>query len=99
MSRPDKDTLRYTDTLSRWDGNANGNSLLRSHLELAKDKALPIRLIIAKASDMGPVNAGVDASEIPKTFHTKPEVIGSLVSFDGDKFVIDFRRIYSLPNK
>jgi hypothetical protein len=93
FSRPDKDTLRYTDTLSRWQGNEAGNNLLRKHLVEARDKALPIRLVVATTTETGHVDAGRDASEVRKTFHPKPEVVGSLVSFDGDEFVIDFRRM------
>jgi len=36
FSRPDQETLRCTDTLSRWEGNAAGNNLLREHLLLAQ---------------------------------------------------------------
>ena len=92
LSNPDKQTLRYTDTLSRWAANAVGNDLLRQHLQLAEQQSLPIRLVVATAQSKLEVDQGWDASKIEKTFHVKPEVIGSLASFDGDAFVIDFRR-------
>jgi hypothetical protein len=93
FSRPDKDTLRYTDTLSRWEGNSSGNNLLREHLLLAQSASLPIRLVIATAQNTIPIDNGWDASQISKTFHIKPEVVGKLVSFDGDEFIIDFGRV------
>jgi hypothetical protein len=92
FSRPDKDTLRYTDRLSRWEGNAPGNKLLRTHLQLAQKDSLPIRLIVATAHNTLALDHGWDASKIDKTFHVKPELIGQLSSFDGDELVIDFRR-------
>lgn len=90
FSKPDKHTMRYSDTLSRWQGNALGNNLLREHLQLAKEQSLPIRLVIATTKEIQQVDNGSDASKISKTFHIKPEVIGSLVFFDGDQFIIDF---------
>jgi hypothetical protein len=92
FSRPDKDTLRYTDTLSRWAGNVLGNNLLREHIILAQNQALPVRLVVATAKNASHVDAGLDASKISKTFHVRPEVEGRLISFDGDEFVIDFCR-------
>ena len=92
FSRPDKDTLRYKDTLSRWEGNSLGNNLLREHISLAKAQDLPIRLVVATAQNTPHLDAGWDASKISKTFHIKPELVGRLVSFDGDEFVIDYCR-------
>jgi hypothetical protein len=92
FSRPEKDTLRYTDTLSRWEGNAQGNNLLSQHLNTAQAEGRPIRLVVATALDTNPIDKGWDASVVSKTFHPKPELVGTLVSFDGDQYVIDFRR-------
>ena len=91
FSRPDKETLRYTDTLSRWEGNTPGNNLLREHLLLAQAGSLPIRLVVATAQNTLALDQGWDASKISKTFHVKPEVVGQLTSFNGDEFIIDYR--------
>jgi len=93
FSRPDKDTLRYSDTLSRWEGNAPGNNLLREHLLLAQAESRLIRLVVATALNTIPIDKGWDASLISKTFHIKPEVVGKLTEFDGNAFIIDFRRV------
>ena len=85
--------MRYTDILSRWEANSLGNNLLREHLLLALAESLPIRLVVATALNTLPIDKGWDASLISKTFHIKPEVVGRLVAFDGDEFIIDFRRI------
>ena len=91
FSRPDKETLRYTDKLSRWEGNALGNKLLRDHLLLAQADSLPIHLIVATAQNTLALDQGWDAINISKTFHIKPQLIGQLASFDGDQFIIDYR--------
>lgn len=92
LSRPEPETLRYTDKLSRWAGNAPGNRLLRSHIEEAFDSRRSVRLVIATPADRRIVDDGTDASAVKKTFHVKPEVTGVVASFDGDEFVIDFKR-------
>lgn len=92
FSKPDIGTLRYEDSLSRWEGNAPGNNLLREHLTIAKAEGRPIRLVVATALNTLAIDQGWDASKISKTFHVKPEVVGTLTFFDGDRMVIDFRR-------
>jgi len=83
-------TMRYDDKLSRWKGNELGNNLLRSHLRLAQEKVLPIRLIIARTEDTARVDLGLDASKGKNKFTPRPDVVGKLIEFDGDRFVIDF---------
>jgi hypothetical protein len=85
-------TLRYTDRLSRWQGNRPGNNLLRSHLERAAVEQMSIRAVIARTPRTEVVDNGEDASNIPKTFIVRPDLIGSLSTFDGDQYIIDFVR-------
>lgn len=92
FSHPDKQTLRYTDKLSRWEGNALGNNLLRQHLLLAQRDSLLIRLVVATAQNTSEIDQGRDASKISKTFHVKQGLTGRLSHFDGDEFWIDFRK-------
>ena len=84
--------LRYTDQLSRWSGNIRGNNLARKHLELIQVDGLPIRLVIAHTNNSAVVDSGESAASIKNTFSCRQEFIGSLVSFDGDEFVIDFNK-------
>jgi len=93
FERPDVGTLRYRDRLSRWSGNELGNRLLKDHLAQAIASTLPVRLVIATPQVRESIDAGRDASTVRKTFHAKPEVVGRVVDFDGDSFVIDFQRI------
>ncbi|SDZ14035.1 hypothetical protein SAMN04487939_1182 [Lysobacter sp. yr284] len=93
FDRPDAGTLRYRDRLSRWAGNESGNRLLKEHLAQAVASSLPVRLVVATPVSREQIDAGRDASAVRKKFHTKPEVTGRVVDFDGDSFVIDFQRI------
>ena len=80
----------YEDRLSRWDGNHPGRELLREHLQLAIENELRVRQIVATLDDPRDRTDG-DASAAPKTFSTHGEVVGRVVSFDGDAFAIDFQ--------
>jgi hypothetical protein len=42
--------------------------------------------------DTAVVDAGEDASNIRKTFHVRKDLVGQIVSFDGDKYVLDFKK-------
>jgi len=84
--------LRYTDMLSRWKLNTPGKNLLIEHLTAARDQGLPIRLVIATTDQPEVVDQGEEASTIRKTFHVKEDLVGRISAFDGDNFVIEFRR-------
>jgi hypothetical protein len=90
--KPGDGGLRYEDTLSRWSGNAPGNNLCGQHVADAFNNKLPVRLVIATAVDTEVVDSGNDASKVKKTFHTRPDMIGRITHFDGDRFIIDFQR-------
>lgn len=93
FSMPEKGVLRYSDQLSRWKAeNHLGKNLLTSHITQAYEQKLPVRLVIATTSESARVDAGEDASNLPKTFHLKEDFVGQVVSFDGDAYVIDFRK-------
>jgi len=93
FTMPEKGLLRYSDCLSRWkDLKHPGRNLFVKHLGQAHTERLPVRLIIATAKDTGKVDAGEDASGLQKTFDVREEFVGQVVSFDGDAYVIDFRK-------
>jgi hypothetical protein len=80
---PGPGVLRYEDALSRDTSDRPGAALLGEHLVLARDGQLPVRMIvIAEAS------AGKPRNKI----YARPDVIGRLVEFDGDRFIVDFTR-------
>ena len=84
--------LCYRDHLSRWDGNTAGNNLLRDHLNKALADDLPVRLVIAKTEATDIVDSGQDASQVSKTFGVRDELMGRVISFDGDNFEFEFVR-------
>ena len=87
FGHPSQGVLRYEDKLSRGGEEAkSGNELLGQHLTLARDGELPIRMVVMTSS----VNAST--SKVSKSFHVRPDLIGKVVKFDGDHYIIDFTR-------
>ena len=87
-----KGLLVYGDRLSRWSGNALGNALIRDHLLDAFRERCLVRMVVATATDTNSVVHGHDASAVKKTFHVREDVVGKVVSYDGDNYLIEFRR-------
>jgi hypothetical protein len=80
------------DRLSRWSDKSPGNNLLRRHLEEAFDKNAAVRLVMAVTEETAVVDSGADASSIKKYFLVRPNLVGRILSFDGDEFQIEFLR-------
>jgi hypothetical protein len=85
FAHPTRGVLRYEDKLSR-EGDPQ-SQLLGQHLALARDGDLPIRMIVTSQL------ADAAAS---KTCHVRPDLIGKVVKFDGDHFIVDFTRPQAL---
>ena len=47
---------------------------------------------MAWSSDTALVDSGADASRASNSFSARTDVVGKLVMFDGDMFIIDFRK-------
>ena len=88
-----KGVLRYTDTLSRRKNRKLGLPLLVEHLKLAQQDGRRFRLVITYTEETDVVDEGRGAGSIKKDFEVRPDLIGTLTEFDGDRFVIDFRRL------
>ncbi|HZF26715.1 MAG TPA: hypothetical protein VEZ88_10685 [Steroidobacteraceae bacterium] len=86
FGHPAKGVLRYEDRLSREPIDTKDNGLLGEHLALARDGELPVRLIVKT-----PVDAG--SNKHGRGFHVRRDLIGKLVKFDGDHFIVDFTRL------
>ena len=85
--------LPYVDSLSRWNGsNVTGNNLLRTQIEQALEEKLDVRLVIATTNDASAVDRGEDASKLSNTFGVREDLVGKVTKFDGDNFVIEFRK-------
>jgi hypothetical protein len=85
FAHPARGVLRYQDELSRITGHAPETASLGEHLTLARDGSLPIRLIVITET---PDAAG----KVARSIHVRKDLVGKVVEFDGDKFVVDFVR-------
>ncbi len=84
FAHPSRGVLRYEDRLSREPDDSRDTGLLGEHLTLARDGALPVRMIVASLAD---VKSGVG-----RGYHVRPDLVGKVCKFDGDHFIIDFTR-------
>ncbi len=90
FGHPAKGVLRYEDRLGRDSTDAKDIGLLGEHLTLARDGKLPIRMVVKTPPDAGSNRTG-------RGFHVRRDLVGTLVKFDGDHFVVDFRRVEVAP--
>ena len=67
-----------------------GNSEFIANLNLAAEKDLVVRAIIAKSKKPEAVAAGDPASNLGNTFHPKKDWVGKVVLWNGDDFEIEF---------
>ncbi|MGH8211549.1 MAG: hypothetical protein ACREU6_18525 [Steroidobacteraceae bacterium] len=87
FGHPCRGVLRYEDRLSRQSAESKDNELLGQHLTLARDGALPIRMIVTPLP-----NEKSGPSSSRGGFRVRPDLTGKVVKFDGDHFIIDFTR-------
>ena len=78
--------LRYQDRLSREAEKARGTVQLGEHLTRALDESLPVRPVIVSRTAMR-------GGKSSRTVHVRADLVGKVTSFDGDLFIVDFRRI------
>ena len=62
-------------------------------MEQAVKGNLDVHLVIARTSDEAAVDRGEDASKLSNTFAVRDDLVGKVSEFDGDSFVIEFRKI------
>jgi hypothetical protein len=88
--RPGPGVLRYEDALSRSNKDRPSAALLGQHLVLARDGQLPVRMIVVAESGEGKPRYNI---------YARPDVIGRLIEFDGDRFIVDFTRLVVEPKQ
>lgn len=84
-------TFEFADKVSRWGGP--GNSEFRRNVAEAFRAKKPVKLVVVrleKMSDVARVQAGEDASKMPKMFQPRDDVIGEVVLWDDENYVIRF---------
>lgn len=84
-------TMEFADSLARWSGH--GNREFRDNLARAHAEGSRLRLVIVRASNTAAVDAGEDASKIPKEFFVRDDLVGAVQELDGDRFVLRFQRL------
>lgn len=85
-AHPERGVLRYEDRLSREAEHATESQALRDHLTLAHDGNLPVRMIVITE------NSEAAATSRTRAVHVRTDLVGKVVKFDGDHFVVDFVR-------
>ena len=84
FGHPARGILRYEARLSAAQADSKVVTALSEHLTRAHDGDLPVRMVVnfperEKAGKTG-------------RYHVRPDLIGKVVEFDGDRFVVDFTR-------
>lgn len=85
FTHPNRGILRYMDTLSREGSRAAESQSLGEHLTQARDGNLPIRMVVI--TERPDVN-----DKVTREFHVRTDLVGKVLEFDGDRFVVDFVR-------
>lgn len=84
FGHPVRGVLRYETRLSTAQAESKIVATLSEHLTRALDGALPVRMVVTF-----PAREKAGKAE---GHHVRPDLIGKVVEFDGDRFVIDFTR-------
>jgi len=82
-------SAEYCGSASRWSGP--GNQEFRENVAKAFREKSRVRLVISSTEETGHVESGRDASKVTKDFHVREDLVGEVVEYDGDKYVIRFR--------
>lgn len=82
-------TLVYRGTVDSWDGP--GNAEFREALQEAFASDRTVRLVLIRADGID-MYAAPDARHSGATFRAEPDWKGTVVSFDGSRYVIAFER-------
>lgn len=85
FKHPTRGVLRYEDSLTRETQRPAEMLSLGEHLNKARDGNMPIRMIvITEKAD--------PAGKVSREIHVRVDLVGKLIGFDGETFVIDFVR-------
>ncbi len=85
FGHPAPGVLRYETKLSTAQAKSKVITTLGEHLTRARDAGLPVRMVVSF-----PESEKADTG--PRGHHVRPDLIGKVTEFDGDRFVVDFTR-------
>ena len=89
LARPGIGILRFEGQITGVTPVARTTALLAEHLALARDGQLQLRMVIVTPS----------TGRTKRSIHVRQDLIGSVISFDGDHYVIDFTRVPQPPRE
>jgi hypothetical protein len=93
FKKAERDILRYEEDLTSEAGS--GSDALRAHVRDALARECEVRLIVAVGSKESKA-LDKQGSEVTRpartTYHARKDLVGQIASFDGQRFVIEFRR-------
>src|SRR6185437_10029914 len=85
FGHPARGVLRYETRISAAQAESKVVSSLSEHLTRAHDGGLPVRMVVT-FPERGKTGRATGSC------HVRPDLIGKVVEFDGDRFVVDFTR-------
>lgn len=85
FGHPAAGVLRYEARLSTVEAESKDIGNLSEHLTHARDGRLPVRMVVRS---LAPEKSRARA----RSYHIRPDLIGKVVEFDGDHFIVDFTR-------
>ncbi|APV51284.1 hypothetical protein BWI17_17290 [Betaproteobacteria bacterium GR16-43] len=88
-------TMEFADSAGRWQGP--GNAEFRVNLAKAFAEKSPVYLVLATTSEIKKVQAGEEASKVKKEFRRREELVGQVVAWDGENYVIRFKKADPTP--
>lgn len=81
-------TMEFSDSLDRWSGH--GNVEFRKNIARAYADGSNVRLVIVKTDEIKRVEVGEDASTIKKDFFTREDLVGKVITLEGEEYVFQF---------
>jgi len=84
FGHPSQGVLRYEGKLTKDGEDSAVNEKLGQDLAAARDGNLPVRLVIMTTT--------TNTAKVSRSFHVRPDLVGKVVSFDGESYVVDFTR-------
>ena len=84
FSHPSSGVLRYETCISAEQAGAGVLKTLGEHLTRAREGDLPVRMVVTFEQRQKTGKAG--------GYFVRPDLIGKVADFDGDRFAIDFTR-------
>lgn len=84
FGHPTRGVLRYETRISAAQAESKVVTSLSEHLTRAHDGALPVRMVVTFPQREKTGRTG--------GYYVRPDLIGKVVEFDGDRFVVDFTR-------